>query len=54
MKLYKFNLGVNNEERLLRVQGAMFIIMSMNEKLRKLLIKEYEQNKESLPFILKY
>lgn len=54
VKLYKFNLGVNNEERLLRAQGAMFIIMSMNEKLRKLLIKEYEQNKESLPFILKY
>ncbi|MDD4579033.1 MAG: hypothetical protein PHS75_10855 [Anaerolineaceae bacterium] len=54
MKLYTLNLGINKEEQLLRAQGAMFMFMTMNEKLRKLLIKEYEQNKESLPFILKY
>ena len=52
--LYPLNFGLDKEERLLRAQGAMCMSILHNENLRQLLIKEYEENKESLPFILKY
>ena len=52
-ELYKVNLGVNREERLLRAQGGMFLLMKNNENLKKMLKSEYEKNKENLPFILK-
>ncbi len=52
-ELYKVNLGVDNNERLLRAQGAMFLLMRNNEPLKKMLKFEYEKNKAFLPFILK-
>lgn len=52
-ELYKVNLGVNDNERLLRAQGAMFLLMRNNESLKKMLQFEYEKNKAWLPFILK-
>jgi hypothetical protein len=52
-ELYKINLGTDNNEKLLRAQGAMFFLMRNNEILKKVLISEYEKNKENLPFILK-
>lgn len=51
-KIYKVNLGIDEDERLLRAQGAMFLLMRENEALRKMLISEYEANKKDLPFIL--
>jgi len=51
-ELYKVNLGVSKDERLLRAQGAMYILMRKNENLKKMLIYEYEKNKENYPFIL--
>lgn len=51
-ELYKVNLGIDNKEKLLRAQGAMFFLMRNNEKLRLMLKSEYEKNKDNLPFIL--
>jgi len=51
-ELYKVNLGIDKEEKLLRAQGAMFLLMRNNENLKKVLKTEYEKQKEYLPFIL--
>lgn len=50
-ELYKMNLGVDREERLLRAQGAVFISMRNSPVLKKLLEEAYEIKKESLPFV---
>ncbi|MDM1380535.1 hypothetical protein [Myroides marinus] len=52
-KIYALNLGVNNEDRLLRAQGALFIQMLQSDQLIKLLEDEYNSDKDILPFILK-
>ncbi|MEA3495961.1 MAG: hypothetical protein U9R42_07995 [Bacteroidota bacterium] len=51
-ELYKINLGIEDEERLLRAQGAMYMFMRHSESLKELLIFEYEKKKKYLPFIL--
>lgn len=51
-ELYKVNLGIDKDEKLLRAQGAMFLLMRNNENLKKMLKSEYEKQKEYLPFIL--
>jgi hypothetical protein len=51
--LYTLNLGIDTTERLLRAQGAMYMYMSQNKNLKKMLLFEYAKNKEILPFILK-
>ena len=51
-ELYKINLGVDNNERLLRARGAVFMQMFHNQELRKMLLYEYELQKEYLPFVL--
>ncbi|WP_324720817.1 hypothetical protein [Salinimicrobium sp. HB62] len=51
-ELYKQELGVDREARLLRAQGAMFSLMRNNEQLREMLISEYEKRKHYLPFVL--
>ena len=50
--LYKVNLGIDKNEKLLRAQGAMFLLMRNNENLKKMLKSEYEEQKNNLPFIL--
>jgi len=52
--IYKLNLGTEKNERLLRAQGAIFMAMRENSKLREMLIEEYKEKKEFLPFILYY
>jgi len=52
--IYKLNLGTANNERLLRAQGALFMAMRENSKLREMLIDEYNNKKEFLPFELEY
>lgn len=51
-ELYKVNLGIDKDERLLRAQGAVFLLMRNNENLNLMLKIEYERQKEFLPFIL--
>lgn len=52
-ELYTINLGVDENERLLRAQGAMYMLMKNNQNLKDALKTEYEKNKEYLPFVLK-
>ncbi|MDC1068201.1 hypothetical protein OAQ99_03465 [Candidatus Kapabacteria bacterium] len=52
-ELYKINLGIENDDRLLRAQGAMYMFMKNNDKLKELLLSEYDNKKEYLPFVLK-
>ncbi len=52
-KILPIQLGDDSNERLLRAQGALFVLMSQNEKLQKMLREEYEARKENLPFVLK-
>lgn len=51
-ELYKINLGIESDDRLLRAQGAMYMFMRNNDKLKELLLFEYENKKDSLPFVL--
>lgn len=51
-ELYKVNLGIDKDEKLLRAQGAMFLLMRNNENLKRMLKSEYEKQKDYLPFIL--
>lgn len=51
-ELYKVNLGIDKNEKLLRAQGAIFLLMRNNENLKKMLKSEYEKQKDYLPFIL--
>lgn len=53
-ELYKVNLGIDKDEKLLRAQGAMFLLMRNNENLKKMLKSEFEKQKDFLPFILTY
>ena len=48
----KMNLGLNKEERLLRAQGALFMLMKLNLKLRQTFLFEYEKQKHMLHFYL--
>lgn len=50
--LYTINLGINNEEKLLRAQGAMYMFMKNNNTLKTLLLTEYEKKKDFLPFVV--
>ncbi|WHT40477.1 hypothetical protein QNH98_07930 [Myroides sp. mNGS23_01] len=51
-KVYKLNLGIDEQEQLLRAQGALFIQMFQSVELHKLLLEEYERKKNILPFYL--
>ncbi len=51
-ELYRQDLGVDRDERLLRAQGAMFSLMRNNAQLRVMLISEYEKRKDYLPFVI--
>ncbi len=51
-ELYTIHLGIEDSDRLLRAQGAMYMFMRNNETLKELLLLEYENKKEYLPFVL--
>ncbi len=51
--LYQVNLGVDPSEKLLRAQGAMFMLMRNNENLMAMLRSEYVKQKSYLPFVLR-
>lgn len=52
-KIYKLNLGTNDQDQLLRAQGALFIQMLDSTDLQQLLKDEYERKKDILPFVLR-
>lgn len=52
-RLYTLQLGLDEEDRLLRAQGAMYMYMQGQPELRALLRMEYEKKKAYLPFLLK-
>lgn len=49
-KIVPLSMGVEKEERILRAQGALMVLMYQNESFKKALLKEYEDKKEILPF----
>ncbi|MBP7461672.1 MAG: hypothetical protein KBA26_10325 [Candidatus Delongbacteria bacterium] len=51
-QLYKVHLGIDKPEKLLRAQGGIFFMMRNSQILRNLLISEYNEKKNDLPFIL--
>lgn len=53
-KLYKLNLGIDKDKRVLRAQGALLILLFENPGLKKLIVREYEKSKDFLPFVIKY
>lgn len=50
--VYKLNLGIDEQEQVLRAQGAIFVQMFQSIELQKLLLAEYERKKNILPFYL--
>lgn len=51
-RLYTLNLGLDEEERLLRAQGAMYMFMREQPELTALLKMEYGEKRHFLPFVL--
>lgn len=51
-ELYSISLGTTNEEKLLRAQGAIYMLMIYNSNLRELLTYHFERHKEGLSFVL--
>jgi len=51
-EVYKINLGIDTDDRLLRAQGALYMYMRKNKALTELLLSEYKKRKEFLPFVI--
>jgi hypothetical protein len=51
-QLYSISLGTNNEEKLLRAQGAIYMLMMYNSSLPELLLDTYKSYESELPFVL--
>jgi hypothetical protein len=51
-ELYKVNMGIDEKERQLRAQGAMYFLMRENPVLRKVLLYEYGLRERYLPFVI--
>lgn len=49
-KIVPINMGIDKQERILRAQGALMVLMYQNEVLKQVLKEEYEHKKELLPF----
>jgi len=52
-EIYNIDLGKTDDKRLHLAQGAMLMYMYHNKALKSLIIDAYEQQKDSLPFVLK-
>lgn len=46
------SLGLDDSEKVLRAEGALYLLMKTNENLKNMLLEEYELKKELLPFYL--
>jgi len=52
-QLYNLKLGVDQEERLLRAQGAIFMAMKNNGRLGGILAAHYAEHQAHLPFVIR-
>lgn len=52
-ELYNHNLGVDKEDRLLRAQGMMMLLMKNNNIFNAVLATYYAKNHEHLPFVIR-
>lgn len=48
----KLQLGLNESDRLLRAEGAIYALISQDERFRALLKAAYDKNATTLPFII--
>lgn len=53
-KIVPLSMGIDRNDRLLRAQGAFFVLMYQNETLRDILKEAYEKDKKILPFRIEY
>lgn len=51
-ELYAINFGIDPAERLLRAQGALYMLMRQNPALKVMLWEEYRARADYLPFVL--
>ena len=51
-QIEKIDLGINPDDRLLRAQGAMYVLMYNNPNLRAVLRTEFATHQAYLPFVL--
>lgn len=51
-KIVPLSMGIEKEERILRAQGALMVLMYQNESFKQALLKEYENKKDILPFTI--
>ncbi len=51
-KIVPLSMGIEKEERILRAQGALMVLMYQNESFKQALLKEYEYKKDILPFTI--
>ena len=51
-KIIPLSMGIEKEERILRAQGALMVLMYQNESFKQALLKEYEEKKYILPFTI--
>ena len=49
-KIVSVSMGIDRNDRLLRAQGALYILMYQNETLQNILKEAYEKDKKILPF----
>ena len=52
-RLYQVHLGLDEEERRLRAQGAMYLLMYDHPELKQALQYEYRRQQDTLPFVWK-
>ena len=51
-KIVPLSMGIEKEERILRAQGALMVLMYQNESFKQAILKEYEVKKDILPFTI--
>lgn len=53
-KIVPLSMGIDKQERVLRAQGALTVLIFQNPKFIQIIKDGYEANKELLPFAIKY
>lgn len=49
-KIVPLSMGIEKEERILRAQGALMVLMYQNESFKQAILNEYADKKDILPF----
>ncbi len=51
-ELEDLQLSADDETKIARAQGAVWVLLSKNESLREMLLSAYSKKKDVLPFVL--